>query len=258
MEIASREMTVALEAAEEASRIIMQHYGADFAVSQKPDATPVTAADLQAERRISEIIRRHFPQHGILGEESGEFHIEREWVWVVDPIDGTKNYIRGIPLFGTQIALLKQGAPYLGVSRLPAMGELLCGERGHGAYVNGQPARVSQTQDLCSSLVSLGGLNHFAAMGHMAGIVRLARAAGRVRGFGDAYAYHLLATGRCEAVVEVGIRVWDIAAFAVIVEEAGGTCTDLEGGKVGLETRSVICSNGAIHRPLIDLFQHRE
>lgn len=250
----SPEHAAALEASKKAETVIMRYFGRDVQMRQKSDLTPVTQADIEAEQVIIASIRRHFPKHGFLGEETGESHINSEFVWVIDPIDGTKNFIRGIPLFSTQIALLKDGIPVLGVSRLPAMQELIHGEVGYGSYMNGRRIQVSSVDDVSSAFISLGGLNHFIATGQIKNILKVAQSAGRVRSLGDAYAYHLLATGRCEAVMEARIRIWDVAALSVIVAEAGGVCTDLQGRKIGLDTTSVICSNGKLHSQLLDLF----
>lgn len=253
----SRELAAAIEASRKAEGIIMKHYRSDMNVWQKSDSSPVTPADIEAEKVIIETIKHHFPDHGILSEENsganipGE-HINREYVWVVDPIDGTKNYIRGIPFFGTQIALLRNGVPVLGVSNMPSIQEMIYGEKGRGAYLNGTKIHVSRVDKIAEAHISLGGLNHFLSAGKTENILNIVRAVGRVRGFGDAYAYHLLVTGRCEAVIEEGIRIWDIAAFCAIVREAGGNCTDLQGKPIDMETTSIVLSNGILHSKLLD------
>jgi histidinol-phosphatase len=249
----SAELEVALRAAKRAQQVIMAHYRPGVAVRLKEDGTPVTQADLEAESAIIETIRDRFPDHGFLGEETGGGDAQVECVWVLDPVDGTSNFARGIPLFATQIALLRNGHPVLGVSNAPALGELLYGDDGQGAYLNGDRVHVSSVSDLAEAHISVGGLEYFIAAGEMDSLVRVMAAAGRVRGFGDAYAYHLVATGRCEAVVETGVRIWDIAALSAIVREAGGECTDIRGNQITLDTRDVICSNGLVHQHLVEL-----
>lgn len=254
METLSVELTTALEAAKQASELVMKHFGGAIAAKLKGDASPVTEVDIAAERAIVETIRARFPHHRFLGEETGDSGDRDADTWVIDPIDGTKNFMRGIPIFGTQIALVKGGIPTVGVSAMPAMGELLYAERGKGAFLNGKPARVNAVDRVANAHVSFGGLTHFVAIGHADNLVRVAGAAERVRGFGDAYAYHLLATGRCDAVLEARIRFWDIAALSVVVEAAGGKCTDLFGKPVGFDMSSVLFSNGALHAELVQLY----
>lgn len=249
----SPELQVALRAAKRAHQAIMAHYGTRVAVRLKEDGTPVTQADLEAENAIIKTIGERFPDHGFLGEETGGGAAPREWLWVLDPLDGTGNFTRGIPLFATQIALLRNGHPVLGVSNAPALGELIYADDGHGAYLNGDRIHVSSIGDLAEAHISVGGLECFIAAGEMDSVVRVMGAAGRVRGFGDAYAYHLVATGRCEAVIETGIRIWDIAALSAIVREAGGECTDIRGNEITLDTRDVICSNGLVHQRLVEM-----
>lgn len=245
-------LTVALEAAKRAGEIIMKHYNRNVHVELKNDLSPVTHADQEAERIIVDVITRHFPDHGFLGEELGQSESRSSYTWIIDPIDGTKNYIKGIPLFGTQIALMKDEQLILGVSNLPAMHELLFAEKGLGAFLNKVPICVSDVPRLSLAQVSIGGLNHFDKTGQIEGLLKVVRATSRIRGFGDAYAYHLVASGKFDAVIEAKIRIWDIAALSVIIEVAGGRCTDLQGGAIGLDITSVIASNGKIHNAILE------
>jgi histidinol-phosphatase len=243
----SRELAVALKAAGKAERIIMRYYGREVASRIKADESPVTQADTEAEETIIATLREHFPAYGFLAEESGASSETDRPVWVIDPIDGTKNFIRGIPFFATQIALTRKGVPVLGVSCMPAMGETLFAEAGKGAYLGSKRLAVSAVDSLSAAHASFGGLDHFLRHGRSEALLNLAGAVGRARAFGDAYAYHLLATGRCEIVVEADVRFWDIAALTAIIEEAGGRCTDLAGHPVGPETSHILCSNGKLH-----------
>jgi histidinol-phosphatase len=255
VKVPSIEMQVAIDASRRAQHVIMAHYDRSIRAHLKPDGTPVTQADLEAEKIIMDLIRECFPEHAFLSEEAGERGSRSELVWVIDPIDGTKNYVRGIPFFATQIALLRNGRPVLGVSNAPALQELLYAEVGHGAYLNGERVQVSNVDDLAQAYISLGGLNHFITSGQLEEVLRVVGEAGRVRGFGDAYAYHLVATGRFEAVVETGIHIWDVAAMSVIIDEAGGRCTDDQGANISFDTTCVICSNGKIHQRLLALLK---
>ncbi len=249
----SRELAAALEAADKAKEIVMRSFGREVPARLKADQSPVTEADVAAEQAIVATLRGHFPDHAFLGEETGTSGDPDRPTWVIDPIDGTKNFVRGIPLFATEIALTRGGKPVLGVSCMPALGETLYAEAGAGAYLDGRRVHVSAIDALASAQVSFGGLHHFLRRGRTEALLGLVAAAGRTRGFGDAYAYHLLASGRCELVVEADIRFWDIAALTIIVEEAGGRCTDLAGRPIGPEVSDIVCSNGILHAPALEL-----
>jgi len=249
----SEELQTALRASQKAEEIVLRYFGPEVASTLKPDQTPVTAADLEAEQAIIATLRERFPDYGFIAEESGRSPNSSEMAWIIDPIDGTKNFARGIPLFGTQIALARRGTPILGVSRLPAMQETLCAELGGGAQLNGRRVQVSTVAKLSQAHVSFGGLNHFCAAGLEQGLLDIVRTAARVRAFGDAYAYHLVASGRCEAVIEAKIAFWDVAALSAIVQEAGGVCSDFSGHPIGVDTTNIVCANGAaIHAELLD------
>jgi histidinol-phosphatase len=247
----SPELAAAIEAAARAAEVIMRYYGREVATRTKADDSPVTQADVEAEQVIIEYLRKRFPEHGFLSEEGGDSDSERESVWVIDPIDGTKNFVRGIPIFGTQIAFTRGGVPVLGVSRLPALGETLFAEVGGGAHLNGERVRVSEVSELSAASASFGGLNHFLRHGRTDALLNLAAAAGRSRGFGDAYAYHLLATGRCDIVTEAHIRYWDVAALAVIIQEAGGRCSTLAGLPIDRHVTDIVCTNGSLHAAVL-------
>lgn len=250
------ELTVALEAVAKAEQIAMRYFGHNPTVRIKPDSSPVTRADIEAEAAIVQTIRAHFPDHAILGEESGMSRADSDFMWIIDPIDGTKNFMRGIPLFGIEIALTHKGAPIVGVSSVPALGERLFAQKGYGAFLNtpDQPVHVSAVDRVKDAYINFGGLNRFIHRGEGQHLLRTIAAAGRVRSTGDAYAFHLLATGRCDAVIEPSISFWDIAALAAIVTAAGGECTDLQGHLPGMDIKSAVFSNGLLHQPLMDLY----
>ncbi len=253
----SPELSAALEAAAKAEKIVMRYFGRAVAARLKVDASPVTDADIEAEEAIIATLRAHFPSYGFLAEESGTSGESDRPMWVIDPIDGTRNFMRGIPLFATQIALTRGGVPVLGVSSMPAMGETLFAESGKGAFLGTERLTVSSTESLSAAQVSFGGLNYFLDHGRTQTLLDLTAKTGRSRGFGDAYAYHLLATGRSEIVVEAHIRFWDIAALTVIIQEAGGKCTDLAGRPIGPQTADIVCTNGKLHARVLDLIAGR-
>jgi histidinol-phosphatase len=200
-----------------------------------------------AERAIREIIERQFPTHGFYGEETGRARADAEYLWLVDPIDGTKSFVRGYPFFSTQIALMHEGRVVIGVSNAPAFGERAWAERGGGAWLDGRRVEVSTVGRLEDATLSTGNLRTLAAGAGWQGLGRLVSRVNRIRGYGDFYHYHLLAAGRIDAVVESDVNILDIAALTLIVEEAGGRFTDLQGRPVGLDTTSVLATNGPLH-----------
>ena len=254
----SQFLTVALEAAKNAEEIITAYYTGDaMKVELKPDETPVTLADRGAEKAIRETIKQVFPDHGFLGEEYGIEEGSSPYVWIIDPIDATKNYIRKIPIFGTQIALMKGEELILGVSNAPLLNELLYAEAGDGAFLNGEPITVSGVTHPEDAMVCHGGLKWFVEKGTFPGIYDFINDAARTRGFGDFYMYHLVASGRADAVVEAAISIWDIAAITVIVREAGGKVTDIQGQAITTDTNSLVATNGILHNTVLNYFNNR-
>ena len=243
----SRELKVALEAAEAAGEVIRSLYQRNLAVHHKADRSPVTEADVRAEEVIREHLVRSFPGYGFYGEETGTQDMHAESVWLVDPIDGTKSFVRDCPFFSTQIALMRGGRFVLGVSSAPAYGELAWAEEGGGAHLNGRRIHVSTVADLEQAIVSTGNLKTLAKSATWARFGKLIGRISRIRGYGDFVHYHLLARGSIDVVIESDVNILDIAALAVIVREAGGTFTDLEGAEIGLATTSVLATNGALH-----------
>ncbi|MDE2339234.1 MAG: inositol-phosphate phosphatase [Gammaproteobacteria bacterium] len=247
----SPELQAALEAARAAAEVIRGYYQHNLEVRTKADQTPVTEADVRAEQTIRTLLTERFPDYGFYGEETGQHDLGAESVWLVDPIDGTKSFVRQCPFFSTQIALLRAGQLVLGVSSAPAYGEIAWAERGGGAYLNDRPIRVSQTAELAASIVSTGNLKTLARSAQWARLGALIGQVNRIRGYGDFVHYHLLARGALEVVIESDVNILDIAALVVIVREAGGTFTDLAGGEITLQTTSVLASNGRLHAPVL-------
>lgn len=245
-------LQLAIDAAKAAESVIMRYYGPSVAYELKSDGSPVTPADRAAEEIIRKTISTRFPGHAFLGEEYGASG-SSDHVWIIDPIDGTKNFMTGIPIFGTQIALMRNRELVIGVSNCPALGELVYGEKGVGAFLNGTQVRVSDVSRVADSRISFGGQNYFQRIGREEGMLRLIHGSRRVRGFGDCWAYHLIASGRFEANVESSIRIWDIAAAAAIVEAAGGRASDIAGNSVTVEIRTFIASNGRVHDEIVRL-----
>lgn len=248
----SPELDTALRAAEAAADISRRWFGGKLDVRRKADRSPVTQADVECEQAIKSIILERFPEHGFYGEETGFSARESPDLWLVDPIDGTKAFVRGYPFFSTQIALMRDGVPVLGVSSAALFDEVAWAEAGQGAWLNGEPLGVSDVAELEDAALSTGNLKSLAAGEGWRSLGEIVARLGRIRGYGDFYHYHLLAAGKIDAVIESDLSVLDIAALAVIVQEAGGVFTDLNGRSIGLETRSVLAANARLHAKLLE------
>jgi histidinol-phosphatase len=248
-------LAAALEAAEAASVLIRKAYHGNFQVSYKADASPVTEVDVAAEAAIKAVLKRHFPQHGFYGEELGRETGDAEHLWLIDPIDGTKAFVRGYPLFSVQIALMRRGELVLGVSSAPCWnggeGETAWAEKGQGAWLGEQRLRVTETTDIGKATLSTGNLARLARSEAWARLGSIVPRLHRIRGYGDFLHYHWLAAGKLDAVVESDVNILDIAACSVIVHEAGGVFTDLQGQPLGLETTSVLAAVPALHGQLL-------
>jgi histidinol-phosphatase len=240
-------------AANFAAQEIMRYYRGDIEVELKADDTPVTIADRRAEEIIKEVLLAEFPDHGFFGEESGQEQADAEYLWLVDPIDGTKSFIGGYGMFSTQIALMRRGDLVLGVSSAPAAGEVAWATRGSGAYLDATAVHVSRRSALSEATVSTGNLTTLAKSTRWAGLGRIFATADRTRGYGDYYHYHRLAAGQLDAVIESDVNILDIAALSVIVQEAGGVFTDLQGVPPGLETTSVLAATPGLHGQLLEM-----
>lgn len=247
----SARLAVALEAAEAAGKLIRKAFGGRFKVRYKADASPVTDVDEAAEAVIKKILRKKYPAHGFHGEESGKDNADAEYLWLVDPIDGTKSFVRGYPLFSVQIALMHRGELILGVSHAPCWdggkGETFHAERGRGAWNGKQRLRVSKIGEIEKATLSTGNLATLAQSAGWADLGALIPRLHRIRGYGDFLHYHYLASGKIDAVIESNVNILDIAALTVIVREAGGHFTDLAGRPVGLRTTSVLATNRLLH-----------
>jgi len=251
--VSERAVEVASEAARAAGEIALKYYTGGFDVTLKADRTPVTQADREAEQAIIRILRGAFPDHGFLGEEfGGEGRQDRRWI--IDPIDGTKNFIRGIPIWATLIALEEDGDVTAGVVYNPVTRELYSARRGGGAFLNGRPIRVSSVSTLAAAQLIHAGLGLVRQTPYWDGIVRLLDGTERQRGFGDYLGYTLVAEGKAEVYVEVDIKPWDIAPCRLLVEEAGGRFTDFT-GQPSIYTGTALASNGRLHDAALAAFR---
>ena len=247
----SPELQTALDAAAEAASIARSMYQHNVEVRFKADKSPVTEADIRCETAIREILEARFPNYGFFGEETMARGMDADNVWLVDPIDGTKAFVREYPMFSTQIALMRRGEIVLGVSSAPVYGELAFAERGCGAYLNGNALAVSEIAELESASLSAGNLKSLAAGSQWSRYGGLVARVNRIRGYGDFLHYHLLAAGKIDAVIESDVNILDIAACVAIVSEAGGHFTDLNGAPITLQSNSVLATNGHLHASVL-------
>jgi histidinol-phosphatase len=226
--------------AHECGELVLGHFQRGVAAELKQDGSPVTVADRECERLIRERVAQQCPEDGVLGEEFGEAPGRSGFRWIIDPIDGTKTFVAGVPLWGTLIGIEHQGRCVAGVAGYPALAEVLWGSQGEGAWhqVRGQeprPARVSNAPALKDSLLCFTSAPAFERRGDWGALRELCTACRTARGWGDCYGWLLVATGRAEVMLDTHVKPWDLAAFAAILPEAGGVLTDWA-GRPGIST----------------------
>jgi histidinol-phosphatase len=248
-------LATAMDACDEADEIALQLFRRNLTIERKRDATFVTEADTRIEARIRERLLDAFPDHGLVGEEYGTEAGDAPVRWYIDPIDGTHNFMRGVPVFATLLAVERDGELQASVISAPALGSRWWAHRGGGAWVRhgaASPRRitVTSTATLADAQVLYGSGRDIAASGRAPGFDRLRETAWRDRGLGDFWGYALLAEGAAEVMVEVGLWPWDAAAPAVLVEEAGGRATDFDGQR-RLDTRTFLVTNGVLHEEVL-------
>lgn len=215
-------LDVALDVADLAGRTTLGHFRTGVRPDWKADATPVTVADREAETVIRDALARRTPTYGVVGEEFGEASGTAPYRWWIDPIDGTKAFVRGVPLYATLVGLERDGVMVAGVASFPALGETLAAAQGRGARLNGRRTYVSDVVDPAHSAVSTTDVGRFEELGRGAAWARVRGAYGYRAGWSDAYGYLLVASGRIEAMLDPAIAPWDVAPFAAILPEAGG------------------------------------
>lgn len=249
------DLELALELADLADAETLERYERRaFTVDRKPDRSEVTEADRSAETAVRRALQKFRPDHAMFGEEEGLVGpADAHWRWVVDPVDGTSNFVRGIPVWATLIALTHiELGPVLGVVSAPALGRRWWGGLELGAWVNGSPIHVSAIDSLDEAQVCVTFSRGWDELGLTPALVRLQQAAWRARGFGDFWQHMLVAEGAAEIAIDaIGVEVYDLAAVQAVVEAAGGTFTDRMGER-RIDTKSAVSSNGRLHQVAID------
>lgn len=239
----------ALEAVWQAGRVTLGYFQTAVSVQKKSDNTPLTIADQLAEQKLRELIAARFPDHTIRGEEFADSEGDSQYTWIIDPIDGTKSFVAGVPIYANLLALLEGEEALLGVLNFPALNETVYAVRGGGCFWNGRRARVSTTEKLADAVLLTSGLNYFGEK--QAAWDRLLNATYIQRTWGDAYGYALVATGRADVMTDPAMALWDIAPLKVIMEEAGGTLTDWR-GEATIYSGESIATNGRLLRQVLD------
>lgn len=252
----SNYLETALEAVKQAKAVILKYLDQNVRAELKADDSPVTIADQEAEAIIKQVIRQQFPDHTFFGEEGEKVDLQNHkgFTWIIDPIDGTKSYLRKNPLFATQLALMHDAELILGVSNAPLLGESLYAEKGQGCYLNGERVQVSDVNATKDAYLSFGSLKYFVQTKTITPLLNLAEDARWARGIGDFWSYHLLAQGKLDVMIESQTKLWDIAALTVIVREAGGTISQLNGAPIDHTATTAVATNGLVHDDILRRF----
>lgn len=245
----------ALDAAWQAGRVTLSHFQTGLVAERKADNSPVTIADREAEQKLRQLITTRWPAHALIGEEFGASPGDETgdgYTWIIDPIDGTKSFVSGVPLYSVLLALVRDNEPLLGVIHFPGLNETVYAARGHGCYWNGRRSRVSSVSTLADAVMLASDLNTFAAFGREEAFQRLIKKTYIQRTWGDAYGYALVATGRAEVMLDPVMALWDCGPLQIILEEAGGTFTDWRGTPT-IYGGEAIATNGVLYEQVMAL-----
>ncbi|NJP06721.1 MAG: inositol monophosphatase family protein [Chloroflexaceae bacterium] len=237
----------------QAGKIALRYFQTDIHTDYKTDESPVTIADREAEHYLRTVINQRYPDHAILGEEEGATGDDNApWRWILDPIDGTRAFVRGMPIFGVMIGIEYEHDMVAGIVYLPALGEMVYAARGLGCRWNGRPCQVSNVTTLDKSLMVATRITRYDEIGRQQAFERLVNRAALFRTWGDCYGYVLVATGRAELMVDPAMHIWDAAPMLPILEEAGGTFTDWNGDR-SVTAGNGIATNGLIYDEIFEL-----
>jgi histidinol-phosphatase len=245
---------LAVETAQKAGRLALRYFDTAVNVEWKQDHSPVTVADREAEALLRQTLLQRFPRDGFLGEESGDAPGSSGFRWIIDPVDGTRSFVRGIPLWATLVGLEYKGEQIAGVADVPALGLTYRALRGDGAYRNGRRIRVSEVAELSEAQIFYSSISWFIKAGRQNEFLNLAGRTQRQRGFGDFYGFVLVAQGSGELMIEHGCHAWDLSATKAIVEEAGGRFTDWD-GNADIFRPDVAASNGRLHEAALQILR---
>ena len=248
-------MEFSIDVAWQAGKIIMRYFGTGVSPDWKTDNSPVTIADREAEELIRKLILNSFPDDGLIGEEFGNKESNSGYTWLIDPIDGTKSFVQGVPLFGVLLARQGPDGVDLGCVYMPALDEMIWAGRGHGCWWDGRRARVSNVSKLEDSCICFTSSLSFAQNSRKDEWEKLSKASRLVRGWGDCYGHILVATGRAEASFDPVMNPWDCGPLLPIMEEAQGTFTDWN-GKATVDGKDAFSTNGHIFEEVIGLIGH--
>ncbi len=249
-------LKLAVAFAEEAGRFTLDYFRSDaLSLEHKGDGSPVTAADRGAERLIRERIAAHYPGHDILGEEYGETDSGAEFRWLIDPIDGTKSFVHGAPLYGVLIAIEYKREPVVGVIHIPALKETVSAARGLGCHFNGTRCAVSTKTELSQAMVCVTDVRD--AQDRGPGYGHLARRTALQRTWGDCYGYVMVATGRADVAMDAEMAPWDCAALIPVIEEAGGRFSSWQGERT-ISGGDAVATNGKLHAEVIALLKDQD
>ncbi|MDO8428826.1 MAG: inositol monophosphatase [Candidatus Diapherotrites archaeon] len=247
-----QEKDAAVRAALAAGKIQMNYFRQNPKTEIKEDGSPVTIADQLSEKKILEILKYEFPLHGFLAEESGETNSSAENVWIIDPLDGTKDFVRGLPWFGPLIALQKKGEIVVGVIHLPYVNETIWAIKGKGVFIGNKKLQVSKVSSLSQATIAQGNLSSFTKRNYLNFLSDLSLKSFHMRTADNGYGYSYLAQGFLDGLMEAAVKPWDIAAGKIIIEEAGGKVTDFNGVN-SIYSGNIIAGNKNIHAELLSL-----
>lgn len=242
----------ALASVWEAGRVTLGYFQTAVEAERKADNTPVTIADRLAEQRLRQLIQEKYPDHGIIGEEYGTVESDSDYGWIMDPIDGTKSFVAGVPIYSNLLALTYKGEAVLGTINLPALNETIYAVKGGGCFWNGRRAHVSQTRELKEAVALVSGLNYFAEK--QAVWEQVVKQSYIQRTWGDAYGYALVATGRADIMLDPAMSLWDAGPLRVIIEEAGGTFTNWQ-GEATIHGADSFATNGHLYPAMMRLIE---
>ena len=225
---------------------VLKWYRGEFSIDLKADQSPVTIADRNAEEILRKKLSKYFPEHGIIGEEFGNHNPDAEWVWTIDPVDGTRSFVRGLPLFASMIALLHKGEPVLGIIELPALGETAWAVKGKGAFSNGKRLKVSSHSRLKGAFVAVADHYCFRSEKRTSLFNRLNQEAGIVRTYPDAFGHLMAIRGVVDVMVDPLAKIWDYAPCKILVEEAGGRFANFTGNRASIEDGTAVVGNSKL------------